>query len=45
MKSIKISDSLHFDLKLFCVKNKFSITKFVEELIKEKIKSDYISRN
>lgn len=38
MKSIKINDDIHSELKLYCVKNKITITNFLEKIIIDKIK-------
>jgi septal ring-binding cell division protein DamX len=36
-KTLKISEETHFKLKVFCVKNKLKINKWIEKLILENI--------
>jgi len=38
MKTLKISEEIHNDLKIYCVINKRKMNEFVEELIKKTLK-------
>lgn len=40
MKSLKISDELHSELKNYCKENAFKINSLVEILIKNRLKND-----
>lgn len=42
MKTLKISDELHRDIKIFCDKEGLKLNKWVEKQLKEKIKELYV---
>ncbi|MCK9477017.1 MAG: hypothetical protein M0R46_13915 [Candidatus Muirbacterium halophilum] len=38
MKSIKISSKVHSELKIHCVKNKITLSNFVEKIINKELR-------
>jgi len=44
-KTIKISESLHKDLKMYCVDNSLKLNKFINNILNEKLKELKCQKN
>lgn len=44
MKSIKIDEKLHKELKIYCAKNNLNIKGVIESIIKEMLKDEKINQ-
>lgn len=45
MKSLKISNELHKELKIYCVKNSLQLNSYIEKILNEKLNEIKCQKN